>query len=154
MGKKPALSDAERGRISAYKELGLSNREIGRRIGRSLNVVNNFVRLGDEYGRKKPKGKPPSLSERDKRIIRAAAANSTKGTRKIQKELAPHVSHVTVWKVLKESPNLRYEKMKSAPTLTKEHQVLRAEFADLHQTWTTEWQSVYAFSVIHVKIDI
>lgn len=103
MGRGLALNDKEKGQIMAYKEERLSNREIGRRIGRSVNIVNNFIRLKDEYGKKKAPGKAGILTPRQKRAIRAAAANSTKGSRRLQKELAPNVSHVTVWKALTET---------------------------------------------------
>lgn len=142
MAKGAPLNDEEKGRIQAYKEEGVSNRQIALRIGRSLDVVNKYVKLGTDYGTKKAPGKKPLLSARDKRSIRWAAANSTKGTRRLQKEMAPNVSHVTVWKALKETGNLRYEKMQSAPSLTKEHQLARSAFADQHQTWNKEWQSV------------
>ena len=86
------------------------------------------MRLGVQYGKKKAPGKRPMLSSRCKREIRAAAANSCKGTRRLQKELVPEVSHMTVWRALKESPNIRYEKMNSAQLLKKEHQLIRAQF--------------------------
>lgn len=142
MAKGARLNDEEKGRIKAYKEEGLSNREIAQRIGRSHDVINKFVRLGNSYGIKKAPGKKPALSARAKRAIRAAAANSTKGTRRLQKEMEPNVSHVTVWKALNESPNLKYEKMNMVPALKKEHQIFRARFGDEHQTWNKEWHSV------------
>ena len=52
MGRKPALSDVEKGQILAYKDDGLSWREISRRINRSPLVVNNVLKLGLEYGTK------------------------------------------------------------------------------------------------------
>lgn len=142
MAKKRFLSDSEKGQIRAFKEEGLSNREIARRIGRSSTVVDNFVTKGDEYGKKKSSGRPAVLSPRTKRLIRAAAVNSTKGTRRLQRELAPNNSHMTVWRVLNESTNLQYEKMKPVPRLSKQHKLIRAEFADEHQTWTAEWDTV------------
>ncbi|ENN78871.1 hypothetical protein YQE_04660, partial [Dendroctonus ponderosae] len=71
----------------------MTHREIARQIGRSLNVMNNLFRLGDEYGKKNGPGRIPIVSASEKRKIRAAAANSTKETRRLQKEIAPNVSH-------------------------------------------------------------
>jgi hypothetical protein len=47
MGRKQALSGVEKGQILAYKQEGLSSREIARKIDRSPFVVNNFLKLGN-----------------------------------------------------------------------------------------------------------
>lgn len=66
--------------------------------------------------------------------MRNLAENSTKGTRRLQKKLTPNVFHKTIWRALKESLNLLYEKIKSASSLKKEHQNVRFQFGDYHQT--------------------
>ena len=48
------LSDLEKQRISDFKSLGLTQREIAKRINRSQSVVKNFLKLGPQkYGKKK-----------------------------------------------------------------------------------------------------
>ncbi|KAJ4437744.1 hypothetical protein ANN_17890 [Periplaneta americana] len=44
------LSDEEKTSINAYKELKLSNRQIVKKLGRSSCVIDNFVKLGTQYG--------------------------------------------------------------------------------------------------------
>lgn len=48
MEKKQALFNVEKGKIRAFKQEGLSNREIVQRISRLHTVVNNLVNLVDE----------------------------------------------------------------------------------------------------------
>jgi len=44
MGRAKPLSMAERGKITAFKKCGLSNREISHRLKRSSTVIDNFVK--------------------------------------------------------------------------------------------------------------
>ncbi|PSN32070.1 hypothetical protein C0J52_16221 [Blattella germanica] len=77
MGRKPPLSDVEKGKVLAYKDQGLSSREIARRIERSPWVVNNFLKHGHDYGKKKSPGRPRKLSSRQERtIIRQLSAGT------------------------------------------------------------------------------
>ena len=78
MGRKPALSDVEEEQILAYKNDGLSWREVSRRINRSTSVVNNFLKFGLEYGTKKCSGRPRKLTQRQERlVIRELSAGGT-----------------------------------------------------------------------------
>ena len=52
MGRGKPLSETEKGQIMAFKNMGLSNRKIAGRIHRSLNVINNFAKLGENYSKK------------------------------------------------------------------------------------------------------
>ena len=79
------------------------------------------------------------------------ASNSTKGCRRLQRECAPNVSKSTIWNVLNKSPNLRHMRMTSAPSLKPEHCQARAIFADNHQTWTHEWDSVFLVAFFAVS---
>uniref|UniRef100_A0A915MN51 Transposase IS30-like HTH domain-containing protein n=1 Tax=Meloidogyne javanica TaxID=6303 RepID=A0A915MN51_MELJA len=45
MGRKSMLTDEEKGQIKAFKEFGLSNREIGRRLKRHHDVVARYLSL-------------------------------------------------------------------------------------------------------------
>lgn len=148
MSQQFRLTDVQRGQILAFKESGLSFREIGRRIGKNHSVVSRFLKDVDGYGKKKSPGRPKILTDRVKRQICRVAANSTKGSRRIRNICAPEVSHVTVWHALKNSPHLKHEKMIFAPTLKPEHHRVRALFADAHQTWTHEWDQVFCLSFL------
>ena len=69
MPRGKSLNEEEKGRIKAYKECGLKNRDIAVKIGRSHNLVNNFLKNSELYGTAKRSGRPPKLSDRTKRRI-------------------------------------------------------------------------------------
>jgi len=63
------LTQEEKTKLKTHMECGVSNRKIAKNIGRSLNVVNNFFRLGENYGKIKRGGRKQRLSKRLKRSI-------------------------------------------------------------------------------------
>nr|CAD2203391.1 unnamed protein product [Meloidogyne enterolobii] len=142
MGRKSMLTNEEQGQIKAFHDIGLSNREIGRRLGRDHGVIARYLADPEGYGTHKSSGRPQALSERAKRVILNKASNSTKGCRRLQRECAPLVSKSTVWNLLHKSQNLRHMRMTSAPALKATHIQARSNFADKHQTWTHEWDKI------------
>lgn len=100
------LSEFEKGQITAFYEENLSISEIASRLNRSRKVVFNFLNLRENYGKNKSPGRPKVINEREKRIVLREISNSTKGIRKIRDELLPAVSHVSVWRLIKSSPNI------------------------------------------------
>ena len=65
MGRGKPLCETEKGQIMAFKNMGLSNRKIAGRIHRSINVINNFVKLGENYSKKKNQQVVQKLCRRD-----------------------------------------------------------------------------------------
>jgi len=49
MGRAKPLSIEERGQITLFKICGLSNREISHRLKRISMVIDNFVKLSQNY---------------------------------------------------------------------------------------------------------
>ena len=64
MGRGKPLSETEKGQIMAFKNMGLSNRKIAGRIHRSINVINNFVKLGENYSKIINRSSKKTLSKR------------------------------------------------------------------------------------------
>lgn len=62
------LTEIENVKISAFKESGISNRQVANEI-RSATVIDNFVRLTALYGAKKAKRGPEKLSRRQRNQI-------------------------------------------------------------------------------------
>lgn len=151
MAKGKALSEYEKGQIDTFKSQGRSNRKIAEEIGRSLNVVNRYVRDPKNYGITKSPGAPPKLNERDKRRIIRAAVDGKKSCRKIQREVVPEVSKSTVWNVLNEAPDVSHEKMVAAPKLKDHHKVARLAFAREHMTWKHDWNRVFFCVLENIK---
>ena len=76
-----------------------------------------------------------------KRRILAEINNLTKGCR-VKTELGIETSHVTVWKVIKKSPNIVRQRMQKRPALKKQHKEARLAWAIQHVQWTKEWKTV------------
>ena len=51
MGRGTSLTDFERVQIKVYYKIGLSQCQIAKNIGRSQNVVSNFIRNESGYGK-------------------------------------------------------------------------------------------------------
>ena len=62
MGRKSMLTDDEKGQIRAFHEIGLSNREIDRRLGRHNDVIARYLSDPEGYGTRKSSGRPQVLN--------------------------------------------------------------------------------------------
>lgn len=87
MGRAPRLSVKERAKLDVMKGLGVTPAEMASRIGRSRQAVNNYLENPQSYGSKKSPGRPPSLTNREKREIVKLASNSVKSAKDVKKEL-------------------------------------------------------------------
>lgn len=128
MAKGSKLSEKEKGKIDAYRDVGKSNREIEHLLGRSPTVVDNYVNDPDNYGKKKIRGITKKLSDRDTRRICREASNSTKRCSQIKRDLNLNVSPETIRRTILKNPNLVSRKMKRAQALTLNHKRIRLEF--------------------------
>ena len=142
MGRGKKLNDIEKGQIKAFYESGQSMRWISKRIHRSLNVVEHFLADTEAYGKKSSPGRPRKLNSRTERRILAELTNSNKGVRHVRDNIVPEVSHQTVWRVAKKSPNIVHQHKKATPHLTIAHKQARIQFAEKHITWTHQWKTV------------
>uniref|UniRef100_A0A1I7X482 HTH_Tnp_Tc3_1 domain-containing protein n=1 Tax=Heterorhabditis bacteriophora TaxID=37862 RepID=A0A1I7X482_HETBA len=77
MARGSLLNDIEKENILPFSDAGLNQTEIAREIGRSRNVVANFLIAPDEYGSKKSGGRPTKLGKWEKIRIMMMASNST-----------------------------------------------------------------------------
>ena len=55
MAKGTKLSEFEKGKITALKRAGKSQREISKALGRSKTVIYNYLKSPNKYGIRKPK---------------------------------------------------------------------------------------------------
>ena len=141
------LNDFEKGQIQAMFDENVAKREIARRIGRSEKVVRNFLAKKEEYGKKNKGGRKNKLSNRTKSRILREIGNSTKSVRKIQQEIAPEASHVTVWKAIKSSPHIARQKMNKRPCLNEKHKTDRVAFAENNVAYSLRWRKVVVVSL-------
>ena len=142
MVKGKVLTDIQKGQIIAFKEQDMSNREIARKLGCSRGSIDNFVKKGDNYGKRKHPGRKAKLSRRAKRRILREMSNSMIGCRAIKDELSLDVSHQTIWRVLKSDPNFVRQKLRTRPHLTPSHKEKIVKFAEERIWWRNKWNSV------------
>ena len=102
MGKKPKLDDFERIKIVDFRNEGLSQRAIAKRINRSQTVVKNFLRDPENYGAKNRGGRPKKMSIRDERaIIRALQDNPNQSMASLKAETGVQVHKETIRRTIK-----------------------------------------------------
>ncbi|KAK2583951.1 hypothetical protein KPH14_001210 [Odynerus spinipes] len=142
MGRGKPLSDSEKGQIIALKDMGLSNRKIAGKIQRSLNCINNYIKLGNEYGSKKSTGRPKKIYRRDKGKIFQETGINKLNAPQIRTKLRLPVGVRRVQQVLRSSGTLRYTKRMKKPPLTTVHKDERLKFAESHMAWMEEWKTV------------
>uniref|UniRef100_A0A1I7XJQ7 HTH_Tnp_Tc3_1 domain-containing protein n=1 Tax=Heterorhabditis bacteriophora TaxID=37862 RepID=A0A1I7XJQ7_HETBA len=96
MARGSLFNDIEKGPILTFFDAGLNRTEIAREIGRSRNVVTNFLRAPDKYGIKKNGETPTKLGKREKRRITVVVSNNTASLNEIRSTYCPTVSKTTV----------------------------------------------------------
>lgn len=153
MPKNKRLTEFERGQVTALREQGLTLREIGRRIGRSKDVVHNYLRLGKKYATKKSPGRPSILTPRMKREIKRLAVHQRLCPSAIKAEMNLSVSKRRICQILSEDPNISFRKTAPAPKLLERHKKARFAFAEKYQFWEDEWSNVVFSDEKKFKLD-
>ncbi|KAG2783664.1 hypothetical protein PC116_g21269 [Phytophthora cactorum] len=123
MGRGPALSDEEKGRIKGLYEGGFSLREIERRVTRSRGAISRVL-FGEEKPRKKP-GPAAAMTERETRLLLRTAAKGDHSARQLKNELSLSASVRTIQRVLAGVDGLIYTKMDSTLPLSAEDKKAR-----------------------------
>ena len=87
MAKGNRLSEFEKGKITALKRVGKSQREISKALGHNKTIICNYLRSPNKYGTRNPTGGPEKLSPQFKRRIVHEVKKKTSSTSKILKSL-------------------------------------------------------------------
>ncbi len=91
-------------------------------------MLNNYVKLGKNYGLKNKGGRKPCYSTRQKNFILDIASNKSISA-KIKSELKLEQSKRTVQRILQKSPYLIYAKFMKSPVLDKSTIIKRLNWA-------------------------
>ena len=83
MAKDKKLTGHERGQIEAFSKTTMISCTIVIKIERSKTVVNNCLRLKENYGKKSTEKMPKSLSSHGERIVCKLAFTRKYSTRKL-----------------------------------------------------------------------
>jgi transposase len=142
--------EEKRVQVMTLKNEGLSNKEISRRTGLSVRGIQKIIKRTKETNsfKEKPRtGRPPKLSEREKRflvkILKKKEATTASGISKVLKTFHNiQVSRKTVARTLK-SFGFSSRIKKKKPKLTEKHKKSRLDWAKKHESWTSEeWKNV------------
>ena len=104
MPRGKQLTTEEKAAITAYKEIGWSNRAISKKkIKRSPSVIDNFINLCQFYGKQKRSGRKSSITKRQKgQIIQLAKERNLTSTQ-IKAGLGVSVSNRIIRQILNSS---------------------------------------------------
>ena len=142
MPRGKQLTAFECGQINAYHKENKSIRQISLLINKSKNVISNYLKDPENHGKKVRSGRPPKLTNRDKRKILRLASNKTISRQQIKNDLNKPVSKWTIGRVLNSSPHLVYKKKKAKPKLTEQHKLNRLQWARERMGWTKKWENI------------
>lgn len=142
MGKRNILTTEERAKIEAYKDLGLSNRKIAEKIGRSHKCINNFLKNKENYGQNYNSRGNQKISRRDKRDIFRLASKENMTSSQIRLALNLNISTRRVQQILSSSKRFKWEKCAKKPALKNHHKKKRLEFAEKYIAFGDQWKNV------------
>lgn len=134
MPRGKQLSAEEQIKIKIYKETGLSNREIAKRINRSHKVINSFFKMGENYGNNSNKTGNPIISMRTNSRILALAVQENQTAAQIKQNLDLPITKRRVQQILSSSGRFKWTKRCKKPHLTTKHKEKRLEFCQNHMS--------------------
>jgi transposase len=136
------LTDQERGKIDAFLEVGLSYRDIARRLNRAEGTIHYHVKLSKTGGSRKRSERPSKVTKRLVRQIFRFATVKKFSSKHIAAALGGILHHTTIRNILKSTALCKYIKRKSVPALKKRHMVARTNFAVKFLNKNTIWDRV------------
>lgn len=143
------VSDFDRGRIIAYRDCGLSYRNIAARVGRDPMTVsriwNRWVQDNHTERHAGSQRPPITNSREDRHLIRMVTRDRTATSRTLSREMESfarqQVSARTVRRRLQQHGLSARRPWLRLP-LTLRHRQERLQWCDQRRTWTREWHHV------------
>ncbi|KFM64106.1 Transposable element Tc1 transposase, partial [Stegodyphus mimosarum] len=143
------VSEFDRGRIVAYRECGLSFREIGSRVGRNKATV---LRIWDRWMQegktdRRVRSQPPlcTTSRDDRNIVRMAVTDRSVTSRTIAQNIQSVTHHPlsarTIRRCLQQNGVSARCPLLYLP-LTQNHRHLRRQWCYERRMWTAEWNEI------------
>ncbi|GFT24150.1 transposable element Tcb1 transposase [Trichonephila clavipes] len=143
------VSEFDRRRIVAYRDCGLSFREIGNRVGRNQTTVMRICDLWIQEGTTARRGRshPPqcSTSREDRQIMCMAVTDRSVTSRIVSQHIESITHHSvsarTIRRRLQQSGLLARRPLPGL-FLTQNHRRLRRQWCDERRTWMAKWNEV------------
>lgn len=142
MGRGKRLSEYERGIIDGMEVSGHRHTDIANHLGRSQNVVSNYLRDRDRYLRKYKTGRPSKTSHREKRQLVKDVVQKGMSIMEAKRVNQLTACKTSLWNVLNNTENVKFLKRLKAPLLTDEHKKSRMAWASKHMTYGVKWRQV------------
>ncbi|GFX66771.1 piezo-type mechanosensitive ion channel component 1 [Trichonephila clavipes] len=143
------VSEFYRGRIVAYRDCGLSFREIGSRVGRNQTTVMQICDrwMQEDTTDRRGRSHPPqcTISREDRQIVRMAVTDRSVTSRTV----AQHIESVTHHSV--SARTIRRRLQQRGPSarrpllglpLTQNNRHLHRQWCDERRMWAAEWNEV------------
>ncbi|GFS59509.1 transposable element Tcb1 transposase [Trichonephila clavipes] len=159
--KKPSafhhVSEFDRERIVAYRDCGLSSREIGSRVGRNQTTVmwicDRWMQEGTTDRRGRSHLPQCTTSREDMQIVRMTVTDRSVTSRTVAQhiEFVTHhsVSVRTIRRRLQQSVLSARHPLLGLP-LTRNHRHLRHQWCDARRMWAAEWNLVVFTDESHI----
>lgn len=132
-GKMPmcsTLSEEEKGRVRALRGVGLTQREIARRVGRSQNAVKNMLLKDAKPPKPSTAGRPSKLTETARRRLFLEARKTGHSSERLKRELHLEISARTVRRHLMKCDKFEFTKPLQSFFLTPAHRKKRLDWAE------------------------
>ena len=143
------VSEFDRGRIVAYRDCGLSFREIGDRVGRNqatvMRICNRWMQEGTTDRRDLLSPPRCTTTRDDRHIVHMAVMDRSATSRTISQQIRSvaqqSVSVHTIRRRLQQSGMSARRPLLRLP-LSQNHRRLRRQWCDERRTWRTEWNDI------------
>ncbi|GFW23459.1 transposable element Tc3 transposase [Trichonephila clavipes] len=143
------VSVFNRGRIVAYRDCGLSFREIARRVGRNQTTVMRICDRWMQEGTTDRRGRshPPqcTTSREDRQIVRMAVTDHSVTSRTIAQHIESVKHHSESERTIRsrfQQTDLSARRKLLGLLLTQNHRRLRRQWCDERRMWAAEWNEV------------
>jgi len=146
MRRGKALTDFEKGRISALVDLKFSENEISELTDRTRNGVKHFIKKyknNENFKKIETRGRKKTLNFEEKlKIKNYVEKNNFMTLKKIKTNLNLNISTSTIRRILNEFGYHQFRAVKK-PLLSEKNRIDRLNWAKEHQNWSyKEWENI------------
>ena len=127
--------------IDAFEKDEHSQQEIAKKISRSRCALNNYIKNKNKTPKKIP-GRPEKLSPRNKWTFIRDVRKSRKSVSQNQLPGGINVSRWTIWRTLKNFPNVEYSKGRKVPSWKEPHINARFSWAKKYVSFGEKWSDL------------
>lgn len=136
------LDVSEQRLIAEFRKRGDSIGKIATAIGRSKDVVFNYLKSPREYGTKKRCGRKPIISKRLQKQIFKKATEENMNSSEIKADMCLSVSTRHIRRIISKDGRAKYRKMLLKPGLKPHHIESRLKWAHDHVDFGEKWKIV------------